>query len=333
MKYIFLIATEHHLFQVKAAEKHFSLSKENMILVAMNLGDLPNFIERVKNDTSFSEVHIFDTWIFKDLLLNRNKQQKFIQYCKTLKENKEEYVFLSSQYESDPDLLFLSIVEPKTYYLMDEGTASFRVVNNRDKEHSSFKTKLKFALKSILYFNTISYPRIVTFFTKYNLRIKEGDQLEKYKTLKKNNPFETSIEKEAAFIGTSIADIGMMKEEEYLFYLESIFNENINKEKFYYYPHRKETIEKLQKIENIGFIVESPGIPFETFFGQQIIFPELICSFFTTGVLDNISKSNTHFPSLKVYKFDTQLLSSGKETYDAIYMEMCTNKDLSFEKI
>jgi hypothetical protein len=333
MKYIFLIATEHHLFQVVAAKKHFSLSKENSILLVMNVGDIPKFIDRVRGETNFSEVHIFDSWIFKDLLFRRKAQQEFIKYCKSLKNKNQDYTFFFSQYESDPDLLFLSIVQPKTQYLMDEGSASFTVVHNRSKENFQFTKTIKLALKSILYFNKISHSKNVTFFSKYDLQIKTSDRLEKYKIGKLKNPYKLPIKTEAAFLGTSISDIGMVEEEVYLSYLKTIFNKNADKELFYYYPHRKERSEKLKKIEAVGFVIKDIGIPFETFFEKQTACPELICSFFTTGVLDNISKSNAHIPRLKVYKFNTHLLAFDKEVYNSIYKEMSKNKDLCFEEI
>ena len=333
MKYIFLIAAEHHFFQVEAAKKYFSLTKKNTILLVMNVGAISKFIDRVREESSFLEVHTFDTWIFKDLFFRRKPLQQFIKYCKVLSQTKQDYTFFYSQYESDPDLLFLSIVQPKVLYLMDEGSASFTVALNRSKKRLPIKNALKLALKSILYFNNISYPKMITYFTKYDLPKKTSDRLEKYDVFKQNNPFIKSIKNEAAFLGTSISDIGMMEEKIYLSFLKTIFDNNANKEIFYYFPHRKESVEKLHKIIEIGFVIKEIGIPFETFFEKQTACPELICSFFTTGVLDNISKSNAHFPILKVYKFDTSLLAFDEEVYNDIYLEMCKNKDLFFEKI
>lgn len=299
----------------------------------MNLGDIPEFIDRVRKETSFSEVHIFDTWVFKDLLFRRKPLQRYINFCKSLIKTNQDYTFLFSQYESDPDLLFLSIVQPKVHYLMDEGSASFTVVLNRRKKGLPIATALKLSLKSILYYNKISYPKIVTYFTKYDLPKKASDRLERYEVFKEENPFTTSIKKEAAFLGTSISDLGMMEEAVYLSFLKTIFDNNNDKELYYYHPHRDESSEKLQKIKAIGFVIKKIGIPFETFFEKQTNSPELICSFFTTGVLDNISRSNAHFPTLKVYKFDTSLLTFDKGVYDLIYMEMCKNKELCFEEI
>lgn len=332
MKYIFLIATEHQLFQVKEAQKHFSLSKENSILLVMNVGAVSGFIERAKNNISFGEVHVFDTWIFKDLILKRKNSQKFIEFCKALNQKNQNYTFFYSQYKSDPDLLFLSIVKPQKYYLMDEGTASFGVVKKRT-EGNILPDKLKMALKSLLYRQSISYPKVVTYFTKYFLKIKKGDCIELYKVEKKNNQLKKLKKKEAAFLGSSIAEIGMIEEHFYLSYLTSVFNDNKTCEKFYYHPHRKETAKKLKLIEEIGFLVKKIDIPFETFFESQEKMPQLICSFFTTGVLDNISKSNINLPHLRVYKFNTEKLIFSKSIYKAIYAEMLGNENLEFREI
>jgi hypothetical protein len=329
LKFVFLISTEHQLFQVKTAIAHFKLNIEKVVLLILAI-DNDNFAKKMTGNKQYGEVIVFQNWVFKDLFLNRSKCKLFIAFCEDLKRNNKVDIFFTSHYDSDPDLLFLSIVNPPQYYLMDEGTASFSVVNSRNK--LVYRKKIEIFIKSILYNKAFSLPQKITYFTQYNLNKKEQDVLEKYQVDKIDNPLIKLLESESIFIGTSIVELNMIKESDYLVLLQKVYD-NIKQTKCYYYPHRKESITKLRLIEQMGFIIKKIDEPFETMFAKQQEFPALCCSFFTTGVLYNIAKSNEKIPELKVYKFDVTLLLLHSKVYEQIYTEMQTSYSLKFIKI
>ena len=328
-KTVFLIGTEHQLFQVKTAIAHFNLATENVILVIVAV-EKDGFAQKMKGSNQFGKVIIFKNWVFKDLLSNSSKCKEFIDFCVDLKKRNIVDTFFTSHYDSDPDLLFLSIVNPTMYYLMDEGTASFSVVHSRNKPN--YQKKIEISIKSLLYGIAFSLPKKVTYFTQYNLDKKEEDVLEKYYIKKIANPLANLINDESIFIGTSIVELNMIKESDYLSLLIKIYDE-INHTKCYYYPHRKESTEKLRLVEQIGFVIKRIDEPFEMMFVKQQKFPILCCSFFTTGVLDNMAKSNEIVPELRIYKFDVTLLLLHSEVYEQIYTEMQTSQQLKFIEI
>ena len=326
---VFLISTEHQLFQVKIAIEHFKLNTGQIVLIILAVEN-DNFAEKMTGNKQYGEVVVFQNWVFKDIFFNRSKCKLFIAFCEGLKSNDKVDVFFTSHYDSDPDLLFLSIVNPPQYYLMDEGTASFSVVNSRNK--FVYRKKIEIFIKSILYNKAFSLPQKITYFTQYNLNKKHQDALEEYQVDKISNPLIKLLESESVFIGTSIVELNMIKESDYLVLLQKVYDD-IKHTKCYYYPHRKESIEKLRLIEQMGFIIKKIDEPFETMFAKQQEFPALCCSFFTTGVLYNIAKSNDTIPELKIYKFDLTLLLIHNEVYEQIFTEMQTNYRLKFIKI
>lgn len=329
VKFVFLIGTEHQLFQVQKAIAHFKLDITRVILVILAV-DNDNFAQKMQDDKQYGQVLIFQNWVFKDLFLNRSKCKSFITFCEALKSDNKVDIFFTSHYDSDPDLLFLSIVNPPLYYLMDEGTASFSVVNCRSKP--VYKKRIEIFIKSLLYRKYFSLPQKITYFTQYNLNKNNNDVLVKYQVDKMANPLTNFLEGESIFIGTSIVELNMIKEIDYFILLQKVY-ENIKNTKCYYYPHRKESIDKLRLVEQMGFIIKKIDEPFESMFVKQQEFPALCCSFFTTGVLYNIAKSNETIPELKIYKFDVTLLIIHRKVYKQIYTEMLTNDRLKFIEV
>lgn len=328
MKFIFLIAAEHQLFQVRAAIDHFKIETSDLMLVVLEIGDT-SYIERLKASKDLGSIYIFPNWTSRSLFFNRLRFKPLIRFCQSLRRTDLEYTFFSSHYDSDPDLLFFSILKPKMYYLMDEGTASFSVQEKRKKQA---RKTLSYLIKSILYGQSIKLPRTLKYFTQYNLDAHKVDEIEKYKIKKNDNPLKRFTEGVVNFVGTSIVEVGYLKQEDYLSFLTKIYAD-LSGSKVLYYPHRKETQSKLLLIDKIGFTINKIDEPFETMFAKLEESPSLFCSPFVTGVLDNISKANEKIPELRIYKFDSDLLIQHKEVYENIYKEMRTNENLNFVTI
>ncbi len=120
-----------------------------------------------------------------------------------------------------------------------------------------------------------------------------------------------------------------MEENTYLLLLERVYNENISAQQ-YYYPHRKEEVEKLKRIEAIGYKIVRLNEPFENYFKTQTKCASIISTFYCSGVLDNISISNKNLPELRIYKFNSNLIKRERYIYDAIHQHMLQNKELIF---
>lgn len=330
MTNIFLIGAEHQLFQVNIAITHFKIEKKNIILIIEKVSNNHKFIDKVYNSNLYGKVLIFESWTFKDLFRNPYKHHFFINLCSSFID--KEIIFFASHYDSDSTLLFNSIVKPFKYFLMDEGTASFSVQIQRNS--SQFRTKLKGLIKSIFYKNQISLPKELLYFTKFDLDLPMNDHKVIYEEEKNDNPLMLLNKDELIFIGSSIVELKMIEEMDYISCLVKVITDNEkNTHKFYYYPHRKECVNKLNKIEKLGFAIRYLEEPFETFFNKQIKIASIICSFHTTSVIYNIACLNYKLPRLVIYRFDNYLLKTDRMVYESIYNVIKANKLINFVDI
>lgn len=327
MKYVFLIGAEHQLFQVNIATSHFKIEKKSLILIIEKITNNHNFIDKVINSGVYGEVIIFESWIFKDLFRNPYKHQFYINLC--LRFANQKIFFFASHYDSDSTLLFNAIVKPYQFFLMDEGTASFSVQVQRNSYE--FMSKLKIFVKSLIYKKEIYLPKELMYFTKFELDLPKKDQKVVYKVEKNNNPLTFLNQEELIFIGSAIVEVKMIDEKAYINLLAKVFLENKeNIKRFYYYPHRKESVEKLDKIIRIGFEIRYLDEPFEPFFSKQVEISSIICSFYTTNVIYNIASSNNKLPKLIIYIFPLKKLKKQKLVYKNILEYLKNNLNLNF---
>jgi hypothetical protein len=327
-KNIFLIGTKHQYHQVEMAISHFNLDKKDIYLLVEDLGLDKIFHNDLKNK-SFGEVIIFKSWIFKDLIYNPERSNNFITICKEIALRFKSFNLYTSHYDSDSNLLASSILKPKKIFLLDEGNASFGTAldrrNNRDK-------KFTLLIKSFLYKIPIFLPSKITYFTKYNLKTNLPDNIELYKEKMIDNSFVALDKDVVIFLGSSVVEVGMIKKNIYCDLLKRISSDYKNK-KIHYYPHRKENLNKLKELEDLGFNIIKNELPFEILFLSFNNMPYIMASIYITGVLDNISKRYKNIPELIMYKFDDVFLLKQRDTYRDIYNHLKKNKSLTIKEI
>ena len=325
MSHIFLVCAEHHLFQVRYAIDHFKLDKKDVVLIIEDTDLNHSIVNKIANSSEFENFIVFESWVFKDLILNRKRVNAFIEICQKVNISYPHIHFFASHYDTDSTLLFLSLVKPSKFYLLDEGSASFSV---NDKRNKNVHDSIPYLIKSLLYKVKIGIPKSLIYFTKYDFHQLKNDTIEKYSLKKKNNPLKVLIPSETVFLGSSVSDIGFMNEDVYLGFLKKIHAGHSEKT-LYYYPHRKENKTKLLNIQKIGFTIVKLDCPFEDMFEEAERFAGKICSFHCSTVLDNISGLNQNLPQLIIYKFDANYLLQDAQIYETIFKYMKENKDLS----
>lgn len=329
-KNVFLIGTEHQMSQVEYAIKHFQLDTMSIIIIIDNSDQNQSFISKINKNTSFINVLTFDNWTFKDLIFNKSKSKQYTSMCQNFV--KHEVVFFASHYSTDATLLFKSIVKPVQMYLMDEGNASFLVKTKRIE--NKWNDKIKFLIKSFLYKKWIQLPKKLVYFTRFNFDLPQKDSAVIYSVTQIQNPLKQLITNELSFIGSSIVELKMISEINYLLFLQIIIAKHSHLIKiFKYYPHRKECPKKLELISRMGFEIVQIGEPFESWFSKQTNVSEVLCSFYTTGVIYNIEGANHNVPKLIIYKFDSNLLKIHKKIYEDIYTTFKKNKKIIFETL
>lgn len=325
MKYIFLIGTEHQLSQVEFASIHFKIPKDDVILIIQGV-DNDSLYKKVMAENSYVNILFFSNWVFKDLILKRDRFKHFIAICNTLKDSYKTLVFLASHYSDDSTFIALSILKPIRFYLMDEGTASYGVVNKR--RSLNLMLILKLFIKSILYQLRLREPGEIAYFTKFNLVASDNDKIELYEIPKLENTL-ISFEKQFGFLGSSVVEVGVMDLTDYLFYLSKIAVQYNNLE-LIYYQHRKEDGDKLDRIRDMGFKIVNLGYPYEKHFSSQEYLPEILGSFYTTSVLINISERYLNIPKLNIFVFPFEKLKKQKDVFEDILNDLKQDHNLNF---
>lgn len=322
-KYIFIIGTEHQLIQVDEAIKFFNLPAEDIILFLFKVKINDTWVDNIVLSKTISNIKIFENWVAKDLLLNRQKIKNYIDELLILSNGKFNFTVFISNYYNDASNLAYSILKPQKYYLMDEGTASFEVVFRRNKSHPLLFKQL---LNSLFYGHNIQFPENLIFFTQYPLNIKSSDSIETYSFNSDDKTERKYIKDEVIFLGSSLVENEVMDEEVYLSIMKKI-KTNLGNKLCYYYAHRDENSIKLSKVQNIGFEVKLNQKPFELLFPELIRCPEIICSFYSP-ILDTLSKQYSQIPIFIIYRFNLSLLLKSKNIIQMILEAFEKNKRL-----
>jgi len=328
MKYIFLIGNEHQLLQVDIGIKHFKISPENVILLIQEINAKDKLSNLIRDNVSYGKIHSFPNWKFLDLIKFNRRSKCFMNLCQDLKAENSQITFFASHYSDDSTFLFLSILTPMQFYLMDEGTASYSVLRQRSEFFSSLKLKL--FIKSCLYGVVLKVPISIFYFTRFNFIPGPTDKKEIYVVPRIENHIEVNVN-QFAFLGSSVVELNIMNEKDYLYYLNKIVVQNVNKQ-LLYFKHRKEEDSKLSKIKDIGFQIFDLDKPFEKYFSSQTDIPGILSSFFTTSVLINISENFYNIPLLDIYVFPMKKLKKEKLVYENIldYLKSDMNFNLIY---
>tara|TARA_Y100001970_G_scaffold204996_1_gene249611 strand:+ start:494 stop:1471 length:978 start_codon:yes stop_codon:yes gene_type:complete len=313
-----VINTPHQFLQINELKNHFQFDPKNTILLIIGIQPIESF-DSVDQSIYLKKIHII-TWKLRSPISFIFQYPKFNNIIKEIKKiGLIENLYLS-QYYTDSSVLLYNQLKPKRIILSDEGTASFQVAIDR---LNLTRHKSKSFIKKIIYMNKMHYPKRIIFFSQYNLDISANDKLIPYKFKQKQNGVDFDKNK-VIIIGSSLADVNLLTEEYYIFLLNKIISLE-HKSQIIYYAHRKESLNKLKKIDKIVDEIIINEIPFEYFYDRQKLLPNKIISL-ASPILQNISTKYQLFPELLLYKFDTAKLKYSKNVYDKIYEGYKKNK-------
>ena len=325
---IFISATNHHLIQVNEAINYYNIQASDAILLFLQVGkDVLNRSLLSAQIPSFT----FKSWIFKDIFFNKRLYKEYIAFLNNIKKRNNCIRLFTNQYYSDYSLLAYFILKPSETILMDEGTASFKVVIDR-KEHRLINYKL--LIKSLLYKKKLAYPKKLTFFTQYYLTVQATDKIQNYSFKKIENSI-TINNKAAIILGTSLTELGVVDYDRYLNILNGIhkYLSNNGYTVIQYYCHRKEQEQKLKDIEALGYSIVKNKIPFEFLFPQMKSCPgKIYC--FMSPILDSISKQYANIPEFIIIHLEGKdLKTKNLKLYKEIYNNYKHNPSLQILNI
>jgi hypothetical protein len=323
MKYMFLIGTKHHLAELNYAIKHFEISPNDVLLLIIKNSneDFSGILDKYQH---FPVVKVFDDWVIKDLIYNRLKHKLFFYFINSLKVKDEQYTIFSSVSYEIP-LILRSILKVEKIYLLDDGLHHFT-------SYYFFKSPeryiyiLQLLIKSLLYGKYIKFYKGFIYLTRHEFIVNNAEKAEKYTIEKYNNPLKDLINDEVIFLGSCLVECNAMKYENYMTLLKTI-KEIFKEKKIFYFPHRREDELNFKKIEALGFIMNKIEEPFESYFSRLKTCPSIICSFYSTAVIQNLALRFENIPNFKAIKFKDKLLLNPSKTDNAIYEQLkCINQ-------
>lgn len=320
MKNLFVISAIHHLIQVEAVVKEMHLSKKDVPIVFFTNKSSEEVSLKALKVFGYENYRIFEYWEFQEIFSSK-KHSRYIQYLKSIKYCENLFI---SQYSSDYSILAYKILAPKKVFLLDEGTASFKVIKDRQA------TKVfdyKFFIKSILYHRRIYAPKKIIYYTQYDLGTGLGnDEVIIYSFAKEEN--QTIFDhKEVLVLGSSIAEVEIVSKADYMEIITKIKERHQGK-KLYYYPHRKENAEKLEEIKGLGFDMIRSNMPFEFYYKSLISTPMYYYSFYSP-ILDNLSQQFHNLPHLNIIKLEENIIIKNHQIIKNIYDSYVKNKSLN----
>lgn len=326
----FILVTEHHLIQFESAIRHFNLNEESVIVFVFKFpqnNDSYLWINDLKK-----KYIVFDyvQWSPKELITNRTEINRYIADLKRFSKNNNARLFTNSYY-IDASQLANRILSPIDFFIMDEGNASFELAIRRSKKIGRFS--FYHLIISIFYGVLIMFPKRVIYFTQYNLPIDNNmDGREIYCFDEIDNDIKMD-NNSIIILGSSmyLGKYKLVSEQYYISILKkviSIFSEK----KIYYYAHRSEPLNSLNKIEYLVSTIIDNKAPFEFVFSQLKDCPSIIISF-ASPILDTLSKKYKNVPRFIVLKPNINDYQTNKELYELIYRSYELNKKIEIWNI
>lgn len=315
MKYVFFIGTEHQFTQVFAAISYFKIDGKDILIFYqnqnnINKNDISNLASKYKFDFLF-----FQSWTFKDIFFNRSLYIDFIRKCQMILDLDNSIILFSPHYFDDAFYLFLSFVKPFKFFIMDEGNSIFLVNNCRKGINIGLRTKL--LIKSFLYRRKLKIPYSINFFTKFDLKIESFDHKFIYIQAKQKLDF-ISKDDRVVLLGSSVVELDLIEESIYLDFILFVKKFYVNK-RIVYFPHRKETQIKLNKIVSMGIDVQFIDVPFSNYLINNPTRFTSICSFFTSSVIQDINDKFENLDFVVIFVFNYKLIKRHRKVYKDLY--------------
>jgi hypothetical protein len=194
---------------------------------------------------------------------------------------------------------FANTLKHNTLFLLDDGLDTLDINDRRNHMNCTkpatliandtncksilkrFKEKLR---KKYFDWNTEEIENL-TFFTTYELQVREGDHLIKNEYSYLRSLIVTDkISEEVLFVGQDLVEGGVMVEDVYLKYLRKV-KDFFGINKIIYVPHPKETLTLINRIQDsLGFEVKKFGLPIEYAIIIKGNIPKVICSFCSSAI-------------------------------------------------
>jgi hypothetical protein len=348
---VFLIETPHQLINAIEAKCFFNL-KNNYLFILLHSDYPMSAYRRLVSDGDWDKI-IYENLNhenkFSSFLKYKIKSERLISYIETLelialrnrldKLSKSigevENLFLGN-YMINYMRHFANKTKYESLYLLDDGTATLLVYNEREKNNDGLTkinlTKLKkVMLKKIVGLNS-DHPDNLTYFTTYDLKENNKDRFIKnnYEYMK-SRALKTKNDDLVYFLGMT-AILEGFSDENYFNYMQKVIKYFSN-QNLIYIPHKLEPENRIEALKSfLSLKIQKIDVPIEYYLGIFGNIPKILSSFFSSA-LENCRVIFGNSLNIKVFYVDPEKFPNKPEFVRSVYQYYESKTNESFEVI
>jgi hypothetical protein len=186
---------------------------------------------------------------------------------------------------------FGNALQHRILYALDDGTDTIRINDQRKKttspEHLKGIPHIKAVLHHFLHDWNDKPTESITFFTSYDLDVRNGDRLIKHDYKYFRSLAQTAFRQNCVFfLGQPLVEDGYVSAETYLACMKKV-QAHFGKGELLYIPHKRESIGNINRLrDTLGIIIREFDVPIEYQMAVRGEMPKILASFFCTA-LDN----------------------------------------------
>jgi hypothetical protein len=311
---LFFIGTPLQLLNATEARHFFGFS-DNHLIIALDLHTWPKtgVFARLIQPCEWESVHYITLYNtskkFSDRFIGKyfsikleNCFYKYYQYLNKSRLHRIARSFPSvnnlilGNYHGDHARHFPHLVKHDRLYLVDDGTDVLYINEERKKHHSihapqaacdrqSAWNRIRSNINESLKWNSRQADNI-TFFTAYNITVKNGDQVIKneYNCIRKRIA-PALRQGSCLFLGQCLVRDGYLGEAQYLSYLRSV-RSYFKDSEVIYVPHPRESKSLVDHVhQHLGFTIRRLGLPIEWQLILDTERPAVLASFFCSALV------------------------------------------------
>lgn len=304
----FLVESPLQLLNANEAKYKFNIHSEESVLLVFDGVSKRNFaqIKQMVRKSEWQKVYYF-----KNTQKSLSRYFNLLYLKKVLKTyEKHDRIFIG-EYRSDLMRDFIHKSNSSEYFLIDDGNYSLilhNIIRNEEGIRSQL-TKKRLLLNKLFGLDDRDLFDII-FFTVYDEKSKEPFIHNNYELIKsklKSNNLTNKI----YFIGNNTPELNIVSEKVYLKSLSEV--KKYYKEQIYYIPHRRESLEKIERIKNeLGFEVLNFDLPIEWAILTSRELPSEVASFFSSA-LDNCYLIFGHKIKFKAFRMPVSVISESRK--------------------
>jgi hypothetical protein len=336
-KFIFVVMTPLQYLNALEAQYEFMIPVQDSVLVIISSQKRGEMIRNILDTSRWLDVHSVDREEEALLTSKSTIIKYFIWFFKCLtfrsftnKLNKlypsPETVFISN-YIQETHIHIANLLNPGNVVLLDDGNASLGIASNRLQniqisETDRFRrgSKIRLFIKKNLLHYRLEFINSVTFFTVYDLQIRENDRIIKnsYKLLRHKFRDKTYMDC-MYFLGGSFVENKIISLETFKNLMTQV-KEKSGLMKIIYIKHPGEYLDSVDKaLEDIGIETRRFNQPIELVLAAEEKVPSQVGAFLSSALFNIHTMAGDNFIII-AYRFpDNYITPDRREWANEIY--------------